>query len=270
MIVFPNIKLNLGLYVVAKRNDGYHDIETVFYPVESLADTLEILPSDAFVFEQSGITVECSSDDNLCVKAYKLLAEKFDLPPVQMYLHKIVPTGGGLGGGSSDAAFTLLCLDKIFRLNLDANALKSYAADLGSDCAFFIDNRPSIASGRGEILREVPVDLSAFSTILVKPDVHVSTAEAYAEIVPQKPDENLLDVISSPVDTWKGRLTNDFETSVFRRFPEIEAIKNKLYEAGATYASMSGSGATVFGLFDRTADMESVRDNFKNYWTYCG
>lgn len=269
MLVFPNIKLNLGLYVVSKRNDGYHDIETLFYPIKGLSDMLEILPSDLFIFKQSGIAVGCSSDDNLCVKAYKLLANEFELPPVQIYLHKIIPAGGGLGGGSSDASHTLLCLNEIFHLKLSVEVLKSYAAKLGSDCAFFIDNRPSLASGRGEIMSEGSINLQDFSILLVKPDVHVSTADAYAGIVPQQPKENLVDIISSPVNTWKGRLSNDFESSIFKRFPEIETIKSQLYDAGAIYASMSGSGATVFGLFDRSIDMENVRNHFKSYWTYC-
>jgi 4-diphosphocytidyl-2-C-methyl-D-erythritol kinase len=268
MIVFPNIKLNLGLHVVAKRADGYHNIETVFYPVEGLSDVVEIVPCKTFIFKQSGINVEGVEEDNLCVKAYRLLAEKFDIPPVEIHLHKTVPTGAGLGGGSSDAAFTLLCLNRLFNLNLDAETLKSFAFRLGSDCAFFILNRPSFASGRGEILKEISLDLQRFSLLIVKPQTQVGTAEAYAGIIPRKPAESLFEVISSPVNTWKNRLINDFESSVFRRFPEIKIIKNQLYEAGAIYASMSGSGASVFGLFEQNVKLKNLQNQFANCWTF--
>lgn len=268
MLVFPNAKINLGLHVIAKRTDGFHDIETVFYPVKGLVDILEILPDNALSLRQSGIAIEGSQDDNLCIKAYKMLAADFELPAVQIFLHKIIPAGGGLGGGSADASFTLSCLNKLFDLNLDVKTLKSYARRLGSDCAFFIDNQASTASGRGEILMPLSVNLQGLSLFLVKPDVHVNTAEAYSGITPRKPDEALAEIIADSVNTWKGRLVNDFETSVFRRFPEIGVIKNKLYDAGAIYAAMSGSGATVFGLFEQNTDLVKLRDKFNDCWTY--
>jgi 4-diphosphocytidyl-2-C-methyl-D-erythritol kinase len=256
MITFPNAKINLGLNVVAKRDDGYHNIETIFYPVSGLTDILEIVESDEFSFHPTGIPVDSAPENNLCVKAYRILEREYQLPPVSIYLHKIIPLGAGLGGGSSDASFTLTTLNKIFGLNISSGQLKNYASDLGSDCAFFIDNIPSKALGRGELLEPVEVNLSGLHLLLEKPDIHVSTKEAYSSIVPQIPDLSVSDIIKLPIDKWKDLLQNDFEKSIFPIHPAIARIKEKMYDRGAIYSSMSGSGATVFGLFKEKLNWE--------------
>ncbi|MDR2287267.1 MAG: 4-(cytidine 5'-diphospho)-2-C-methyl-D-erythritol kinase [Prevotellaceae bacterium] len=249
MISFPCAKINLGLNVVSKRDDGYHNIETVFFPVTELTDILEIVESDRFLFTQTGIHVDAATEDNLCVKAFRILEKDYSLPPVSIYLHKVIPLGAGLGGGSSDAAFTLTSLNKIFGLGISHERLKSYAAMLGSDCAFFIDNIPSKASGRGELLEPVEIDISGLYIKIVTPDIHVSTKEAYANITPHIPDISITEIIKLPVEQWKNKLHNDFEKSIFMLHPTIAGIKEKMYEQGAVYSSMSGSGASVFGLF---------------------
>ncbi|MDR0725850.1 MAG: 4-(cytidine 5'-diphospho)-2-C-methyl-D-erythritol kinase [Prevotellaceae bacterium] len=250
MISFPCAKINLGLNIVSKRDDGYHNIETVFYPVRDTTDILEIVESGQFSFTQTGLYVDSATEDNLCVKAYRMLEKEYNLPPVSIYLHKTIPTGAGLGGGSSDASSSLVILNTIFDLNIPNEQLKSYAAMLGSDCAFFIDNVPAKASGRGEILEPVEVDISGLHISIVNPaGIHVSTKEAYANITPQIPDLPVDEIIKLPVEQWKDKLCNDFEKSIFPRYPQIAEIKKQMYEQGAVYASMSGSGASVFGLF---------------------
>jgi 4-diphosphocytidyl-2-C-methyl-D-erythritol kinase len=255
MLSFPCAKINLGLNVVSKRDDGYHNIETVFYPVKELCDALEIVESDSFSFTQTGVSIDSGTEDNLCVKAYRMLEKDFRLPPVAIYLHKVIPTGAGLGGGSSDASFTLVILNRIFTLNISNERLKSYAAMLGSDCAFFIDSVPAKATGRGELLEPVEADISGLYLLIVNPSIHVSTKEAYAGIAPRVPELSVSEIIKLPVEQWKNKLYNDFEKSVFLRYPAIAGIKAKMYEQGAVYASMSGSGASVFGLFNKKPDM---------------
>jgi 4-diphosphocytidyl-2-C-methyl-D-erythritol kinase len=249
MISFPCAKINLGLNVVSKRSDGYHNIETVLFPVHGLADILEIVESDRFSFTQTGMYVDSTTEDNLCVKAYRILEKDYGLPPVSIYLHKVIPSGAGLGGGSSDASFTLVALNRIFGLNIARERLMAYAATLGSDCAFFIDNVSAIASGRGELLQPIEISISGLYLMIVKPDIHISTREAYAGVVPNTHDLSASDIVKSPVEQWKNHLYNDFEKSIFPLYPAIAAIKEKMYEHGALYASMSGSGASVFGLF---------------------
>jgi 4-diphosphocytidyl-2-C-methyl-D-erythritol kinase len=250
MISFPCAKINLGLNIVSKRDDGYHNIETVFYPVRDLTDILEIVESDRFSFTQTGLHVDSATEDNLCVKAYRMLEKEYNLPPVSIYLYKTIPLGAGLGGGSSDASSSLVVLNTIFDLNIPNERLKSYAAMLGSDCAFFIDNVPAKASGRGEILEPVEVDISGLHISIITPaGIHVSTKEAYANIGSQTPDSLPSEIIKLPVEQWKDKLYNDFEKSIFPRYPQIAEIKKQMYEQGAVYASMSGSGASVFGLF---------------------
>jgi 4-diphosphocytidyl-2-C-methyl-D-erythritol kinase len=263
MISFPCAKINLGLNVISKRDDGYHNIETVFFPVTGLTDILEIVESDKFSFTQTGIYVDSAPEDNLCVKAFRILEKDYSLPSVSIYLHKVIPLGAGLGGGSSDASFTLAALNKIFKLDISHRQLKSYAAMLGSDCAFFIDNVPSKASGRGELLEPVEIDIPSLYLLLVKPDIHVNTKEAYTNITPCLPNLPIADIIKLPVEQWKNTLHNDFEKSIFPLHPTIAEIKDKMYKHGALYSSMSGSGATVFGLFKETPD----RTRFKDMWT---
>lgn len=258
MITFPCAKINLGLNVVAERQDGYHDIETVFYPV-NLTDALEIkLMSDEFPsdvdcdLKVTGNAVDCDERSNLVVKAYSLLAADYKLPRIHAHLVKRIPMQAGLGGGSSDGAFMIRLLDERFRLNIGIAEMERYAAKLGSDCAFFIEAAPAYASGRGEILEpadEPKGNLDGYYMAIVKPDIAVSTGQAYKEIVCHKPAKCCRDVVRQPIETWKDDLCNDFEKPVFKAHPELSNIKGKLYKLGASYAQMSGSGSALFGIF---------------------
>lgn len=248
MVVFPPCKINLGLNILSKRPDGYHAIETCFYPVP-WTDILEIIPSLQFSFQTTGLPATINPEENLCVKAYRLLQQDFPMGPVHMHLHKIIPSGAGLGGGSSDAAYALRLLNQTFKLGLSGDDLQVYASRLGSDCAFFIESKPALGTGRGDELHSVEVNLSHKFVVLVKPEVHVSTADAYAGVAPGPPAGNLQEILKQDMSTWRNTLVNDFEESVFKKYPEIASIKARLYELGATYASMSGSGAAVFGIF---------------------
>jgi 4-diphosphocytidyl-2-C-methyl-D-erythritol kinase len=250
MVTFPNAKINLGLYVTERRPDGYHNLETLFYPVR-LTDALEILPSGTFSFQTSGVAMEGDVENNLVVKAYRLLKKDFQLPALRIYLHKVIPTGAGLGGGSSDAAFTLKMINDLLEIGLSQQQLEEYAGMLGADCPFFIGNIPSLATGKGDQLMPVNMDLSPYHIAIVKPPVSVNTAMAYREIIPGLPDIPLYDIINQTVESWRDFLHNDFEGSVFRQYPEVAAIKQTLYDLGAHYASMSGSGSAVFGLFSQ-------------------
>lgn len=265
MIVFPNCKINLGLRILRKRNDGYHDLETVFYPL-LLNDVLEIIQSSdkKISFTTTGLSIDDGDENNLCVKAYQLMKKDFpDIPAVQIHLHKIVPTGGGLGGGSADAAFTLSLLNKKFNLHLLTAQLINYALQLGSDCPFFIINQSCLATGRGEVLEKIAVDLSAYNFVLINPGIHVSTAEAFANITPEIPGKSIKEIIQQPIQSWKDELINDFETTVLKKYPEIKKIKEELYNKGATYASLSGSGSTVYGFFKKDiAPLFSFPENY--------
>jgi 4-diphosphocytidyl-2-C-methyl-D-erythritol kinase len=249
MLAFPCAKINLGLNVVSKRHDGYHNIETVFFPVTGLCDILEIVEAGEFSFTQTGVRIDSATEDNLCVKAYRLLEKEYRLPPAAIHLHKVIPLGAGLGGGSSDASSVLVTLNRMFNLNISGEQLKSCAAMLGSDCAFFIDGVPAKATGRGDALEPVEVNISGLYLSIVNPGIHISTKEAYANVVPRTPDLPLSEIIKLPVEQWKNLLTNDFEKSIFPLHPAIAGIKTQMYEQGAIYAAMSGSGASVFGLF---------------------
>ncbi|WP_017732593.1 4-(cytidine 5'-diphospho)-2-C-methyl-D-erythritol kinase [Nafulsella turpanensis] len=268
MVVFPNAKINLGLNVVAKRPDGFHDIVTCFYPVP-VHDVLEIIETNAkkSSFRSSGIAIPGREEENLCMKAYQLLKKDYQLPPVEMYLHKIIPIGAGLGGGSSDAAFTLEVLNEMFQLFLDGTILEEYASRLGSDCAFFIRNKPVLAFERGDVFGSVEVTLKGKKLLLIYPDVHVSTAEAYSKIKPATPEQSVKEILEQePIENWQNLLTNDFEESVFQLYPEVAKLKEELYKAGAVYACMSGSGSSVFGIFNEDADISSVLREYKQRW----
>jgi 4-diphosphocytidyl-2-C-methyl-D-erythritol kinase len=254
VIVFPNCKVNLGLRVLRKRTDGYHDLETVFYPLPYF-DVLEILGpgkgNSKFSFSTTGLLVE-SNLNNLCVKAYELLKKDFPgLPSVVTHLHKMIPIGAGLGGGSADAAFTLKLLNEKFGLGLTLQQLTDYALRLGSDCPFFINNKPAFATGRGDVLEQLDLDLSGYKFLLINPGIVVKTSEAFEGIKPFVPENSLKAIIGGPISTWRSGLVNDFEKSIFVQHPEIETIKNLLYENGALYASMSGSGSSVYGIFEK-------------------
>ena len=254
MLFFPNAKINLGLNVVAKREDGYHDIETVFVPVPDLYDVLEVVFSERTGFTLYGAALDCSDDDNLCMKACRRMQEKYGLPPVWINLFKKIPTGAGLGGGSSDAAFTIKALNTLFNIGLSEEQMAQEASALGSDCPFFIYNRPMSASGRGEILKDI--DIPALDNLEIKiwpQKVFVSTAQAYAGITPGRPEISLKDAVSKPVSQWKEMIFNDFEKSVFERFPNLGKVKEELYGEGALYASMTGSGSALYSLSQRSS-----------------
>ena len=248
MISFPNAKINIGLHVVSKRTDGYHNLETVFYPVQ-LADALEVVETRRRKFTFSGIPIDGAIENNLIYKAWKLLSEDFNIPPVHFHLHKAIPFGAGLGGGSSDAAFALKMLNDFFKLELTMAQLEKYASQIGADCSFFMHNKPLIAKGIGDQFSPLEIDLSAYQIIIVKPNVSVSTPEAYRNVAPAKPEFDLTTLPKLPVEEWKNEVKNDFENSVFLQYPQIKKLKDLLYSAGAVYASMSGSGSAVYGIF---------------------
>lgn len=250
MICFPNAKINLGLHITSKRKDGFHEIETCMYPIP-LFDALEIIiDPKKFSWNSSGLPIPGDSKDNLIVKAYQLLKKDFpNLPQINVHLHKNIPMGAGLGGGSADAAFALNLMNNLFDLILDDFFLEEYAAALGSDCPFFIENTPKIATGRGEILEEISIDLKGTYLVLINPGIHIGTKEAYAGVTPTLPETPLIEILKDR-SKWKDQLKNDFESSVFDSHKEIKAIKERLYESGSFYASMSGSGSSVFGLFE--------------------
>ena len=257
MIVFPNCKINLGLHVVRKREDGYHDLETIFYPLP-LRDVLEVVRREDgsnrsdVLFHMSGLTVQGNPDDNLCIKAYHLLKKDHpQLADIDMYLHKAIPMGAGLGGGSADGAFTLQLLNEKFQLNITREKLLDYSLLLGSDCPFFIINKPCFATGRGELLQGIQIDLSAYSFLVVHPGVHINTGWAFSQLTPAPSSPSLQEVIQQPVTNWRGILKNDFEAPVCKQHPDLQAIKEKLYEAGAVYASMTGSGSCFYGIFPK-------------------
>lgn len=252
MIVFPNAKINIGLNVVEKRPDGFHNIESIFYPVLELFDVLEVIISDKLKFTSSGISIPGNNQDNLCLKAYHLIKTDFDVAPVHIHLHKVIPIGAGLGGGSSDAAFTLKVLNQLFELNLTDEQLINYARKLGSDCAFFIKNEPVYAFGKGDEFEPITLDLSKFDVRIEYPNIHVGTAEAYAGVKPKKSEINLKEVIQLPISEWRNKLKNDFEDSIFPNHPQIKALKEQFYSEGALYASMTGSGSAVFGLMTKS------------------
>jgi 4-diphosphocytidyl-2-C-methyl-D-erythritol kinase len=256
MVSFPNCKINIGLNITGKRPDGYHNLETIFYPVQ-IKDAVEIIESENesnITFTSTGNILDVKDNDNICVKAYRLLKNDYQqLPSVKMHLHKNIPMGAGLGGGSADASSVLLLLNKKFNLDISIEKLIDYALLLGSDCPFFIINKPCFASGRGEILEEIQLDLSAYKIIIVNPGIHVNTGEAFSNLNQSNfsPIGELQHQIKQDITTWKNFIKNNFELSVFKTYPAIGNIKNTLYENGALYSAMSGSGSTVYGIFKK-------------------
>lgn len=257
MIAFPNAKINIGLNVTSRRPDGYHNLETIFYPIK-IYDALEIIKSDQISFNSSGLGIPGRVEDNLCLKGYDLLKKDFDLPPVDIHLHKHIPIGAGLGGGSADAAFFIKLLNQEFNLGLDAEQMRGYARQLGTDCAFFIESKPVYAFGKGDEFEPVTLDLSAYHLVLVMPPAHVSTAEAYRGVTPKPAEGPLQGHVTFPVAEWRYIIKNDFEESVFKNHAVIRGVKAALYESGALYASMSGSGASVFGIFKTKPDLSGL------------
>lgn len=281
MVFFPNCKINLGLNILRKREDGYHDLETVFYPIQ-LRDALEVIRQQSTVdrlpfiempersmafgerntvngiqFSTSGLTVDGDQSNNLCFKAYNLLKKDFSsLPDVQMHLHKVIPMGAGLGGGSADGAFALKLLNDAFHLDLSQQQLIDYALQLGSDCPFFILNKPCFATSRGEVMEEIALDLSAYQFVIVNPKIHIGTGWAFGNINPAVPTRSIKEIIKQPINTWKDDLVNDFELPAINHYPVIGVIKAELYKQGAIYSSMTGSGSTVFGIFEKGVPMK--------------
>jgi 4-diphosphocytidyl-2-C-methyl-D-erythritol kinase len=267
MIVHPNAKINLGLNILAKRSDGFHEIESCFLPI-GLSDRIEIESvKGSTKIELSGIDIPGVSSENLCIKAWEKLHTDYQIPSVSIRLKKMIPIGSGLGGGSSDAAFILRALNSYFQLDISNEKLTRYAAQLGSDCAFFVNNIPAIARGRGEKLTPFAMDLEQYKLVLIYPGVHVSTAQAYASVYPCAPEECIEDILSDAPEYWQGRLINDFETSVFKTFPLIGEIKKHLYEKGAVYASMSGSGSSVYGFFKNKIPVK-ILEQFKKFFIW--
>ncbi|MBL4594767.1 MAG: 4-(cytidine 5'-diphospho)-2-C-methyl-D-erythritol kinase [Flavobacteriales bacterium] len=253
MIVYPNAKINIGLNVVEKRDDGFHNIESIFYPVMDVFDVLEVVENDEnqLAYTSSGISIPGDKDSNLCVKAFHLIRADYPIPFVKIHLQKKIPIGAGLGGGSSDASFMLKALNELFELNLTLEQLVNYAKQLGSDCAFFIENKPVYACGKGDEFENIELDLSAYTIKIEYPEIHIGTAEAYNGVTPSPSELNLKELITTPISDWTKSIKNDFEASVFPQYPEIEKIKQKIYTNGAVFASMTGSGSAVFGIFNK-------------------
>lgn len=256
MIVFPNCKINLGLNITSKRDDGYHNLETVFLPL-NFKDILEVIHADnstvAIQYSSGGISIEGELSNNLCAKAYHLLKKDFPgIPSIKLHLHKIIPAGAGLGGGSADGAFTLKLLNTKFNLGISTEQLIQYALQLGSDCPFFIYNKPCFATGRGEIIEPVDINLTDYKILIVNPGIHINTAWAFSQLSPLVPEVSIKEMVKRPINDWKKSLKNDFEESVFKQYSEISEIKETLYKSGAVYSSMSGSGSTIYGIFEKS------------------
>jgi 4-diphosphocytidyl-2-C-methyl-D-erythritol kinase len=263
LVNFPNAKINIGLNIIEKRTDGFHNIESIFYPIQC-CDVVEILPSKATTFRSSGIEIPGNSDSNLCIKAYNLLKVDFDIPPFDIHLLKAIPIGAGLGGGSSDGAFTLKLLNQINKLNLSNHQLENYAKKLGSDCAFFIENKPKYCFGKGDEFEEIELDLTGKYLVLVNPNIHISTAEAYSGITPKLPETNIRNLVKKPIQEWRDFVTNDFEKSLFPKYSILPKIKHELYRLNAVYSAMTGSGSTLYGIFETEINLEI----FKDFWTF--
>ena len=257
MIVFPNAKINIGLQVLSKLDSGYHEIETIFYPL-GLSDALEIIPAKEFSFGSSGLPIPGDPNQNLVIKAYQMMKAHFDIPHVAIHLHKIIPMGAGLGGGSSDAAFTLKVLNEMFSICLTTEQLEDIARDLGADCAFFIKNKAVFASGRGDRFELIDLDLSRYKIVIVKPKIHLSTAWAFSQLKPSRRELSLKELIKTPIQEWQAMIKNDFEEALFPKYPEIKKCKEQLLEKGAIYTSMTGSGSAVFGFFEDVPDVEGM------------
>lgn len=265
MLQFSKIKINLGLYITSRLANGYHTIESLFYPL-NWGDSIEIIPSDELRFFTYGISIPGNPDQNLCLKAYQLLANDFSIPPVNIHLLKNVPTGAGLGGGSADGALTLKMLNTLFELNINNSKLAEYALKLGSDCPFFIYEKPSLVTGTGELISAIDFSLKGYEIVLIKPDIHIDTKFAYSLVTPQKPEIELESLLRQPIENWNEVLRNDFETALFPSFKVLADIKSMLLNSGAIYASLSGSGATVYGIFKNRVEFDFASESYFVKW----
>lgn len=264
MITFPNAKINLGLFITGKQPDGFHSVETVFYPIQ-LCDALEFIESDQYSFSSSGISIP--GEGNLCTRAYVLLKKDFPLPPIAIHLHKNIPIGAGLGGGSADAAYLIRMLNNHFELGLSNLRMQDYARLLGSDCAFFIENKPVFAHGKGDEFKPFEIDLSSYAILIVYPRIHVKTKEAYAGVAPKMLKCSLVEELKKPIEQWEENVSNDFEDSIFKNHPRLAGIKQQLYNSGALYASMSGSGSALFGIFNKEIDLADKFPDSDLFWS---
>jgi 4-diphosphocytidyl-2-C-methyl-D-erythritol kinase len=268
MISFPNAKINIGLNVLEKRKDGYHNIESIFYPV-AWFDAIEAIETEGIgklKLTNLGNHIEGSIDNNLCTKVYNLLKDKHNLPSLNLWLLKCIPMGAGLGGGSADAAFFINLLNELLKLNLSLEELKSYASQIGSDCAFFIHNKPALISGKGDMITPIELDLSKYFISIIYPQIHIETKNAYTLITPHKNLFSLTQAVISPIHTWKEKIVNDFEEPIFRKHPQLAELKKCLYDEGAVYASMTGSGSALYGIFEKNPHLRRVFPSYK-VWT---
>ncbi|MBN2683378.1 MAG: 4-(cytidine 5'-diphospho)-2-C-methyl-D-erythritol kinase [Bacteroidales bacterium] len=255
MIVFPHAKINIGLNVIRKREDGFHDIESVFYPI-NLCDSLEFISSKKTKICTSGLNINTLKSDNIVTKAYNLIKEDYDLPNLSIHLHKVIPFGAGLGGGSSDAAFFIKDLNSFYNLNISKSRLEEYAATLGSDCTFFLQDKPAFVTGRGEKINSINIKLTGYKLLIVKPDIYISTPEAFTGIKPALPKIRINESITKKPETWKDFIYNDFESHIFEKHPKLKLIKSEFYKSGAIYSSMSGSGSTIFGIYKEKPNLD--------------
>ena len=265
MIVFPSAKINIGLNIVNKRADGYHDLETVFYPI-MIKDVLEVIEAKTLSFTSSGLAIQGEQEGNICLKAYDLLSRDMKLPFVQIHLHKDIPIGAGLGGGSADVAFFIKLMNEKFDLGLNRERMEHYASLLGADCAFFIQNEPVFASGKGDYFEEIGLDLTNYFIVLIMPDVHSGTSEAFKNIIPKPAIASLKELIKNAIPTWKDTIENDFESGLVKKYPAIGVIKDSLYHCGAIYASMSGSGSSVYGIFASPLKLPELEGNNRVFY----
>jgi 4-diphosphocytidyl-2-C-methyl-D-erythritol kinase len=265
MLAFANAKINLGLQVTSKREDGYHDLQTIFYPVR-IKDVVELTDAAETSFVSSGLAIPGDQANNLCIQAFNAVRKDYNIPDQTISLLKNIPIGAGLGGGSSDAAFLVKLVNDKFKLGLSRSAMEDYVRPLGADCAFFIENKPVYAKGKGDEFSPLEIDLSSYEIIVLKPDVHVSTADAYRGIIPTVPRTSVKELIHLPLEEWKNHLVNDFEKTVFEKYPSIEALKTQLYNHGAIFALMSGSGSSVFGIFDKKVRLTEIEKHCQVFY----
>jgi 4-diphosphocytidyl-2-C-methyl-D-erythritol kinase len=250
MILYPNAKINLGLNILSKRDDGFHNLISVFYPLHNYFDILEIVPATKFLFTTSGLNIPGKT--NLCEKAYALMNSKYNINPIHIHLHKNIPIGSGLGGGSSDASFVLKGINQLFNLNIDNHTLQNISLEIGADCPFFIQNKVKLVSGIGDVMNDIDLDISDYEIKVINTGIHISTKEAFSEIVCDNTNNSLQNLVFLPIEQWKYSITNDFEKNIFNKYPKIKESKQKLYDSGAIYSSMTGTGSAVYGLFKKS------------------
>jgi 4-diphosphocytidyl-2-C-methyl-D-erythritol kinase len=250
MILYPNAKINLGLNILSKRDDGFHNLISVFYPLHNYFDILEIVPATKFLFTTSGLNIPGKT--NLCEKAYALMNSKYNINPIHIHLHKNIPIGSGLGGGSSDASYVLKGINQLFNLNIDNCTLQKISLEIGADCPFFIQNKVKLVSGIGDVMNDIDLDISEYEIRVINTGIHISTKEAFSEIVCDNTNNSLQNLAFLPIEKWKYSITNDFEKNIFNKYPKIKESKQKLYDSGAIYSSMTGTGSAVYGLFKKS------------------